>query len=49
MYKELVICIIIIIGILVLNNITENFTNESVSSLTDQLIILINEITETNI
>lgn len=49
MYKELVICIIIIIGILVLNTITENFTHESVSSLTDQLIGLRNEITEENI
>lgn len=49
MYKELVICIIIIIAILVLNTITENFTHESVSSLTDQLIGLRNEITEENI
>lgn len=49
MYKELVICIIIIIAILVLNTITENFTHESVSSLTDQLIELKNEITEENI
>ena len=49
MYKELVICIVIIIGIIVLNFITENFTKESVSFLTDELIGLRNEITEENI
>ena len=49
MYKELVICIVIIMGIVVLNFITENFTKESVSFLTDELIGLRNEITEENI
>ena len=49
MYKELVICIVIIMGIVVLNFITENFTKESVSFLTDELNELRNEITEENI
>lgn len=49
MYKELIISIITVIGILILNFITENYTKESVYILTEELLGLGNEITEENI
>lgn len=49
MYKELAISIITVIVIIILNSITENYTNESVHILTEELLGLRNEITEENI
>lgn len=46
MLKETIICIIIVIGIIFGNNVTQNYTKESVSELSSGLITLRGNITQ---
>ena len=49
MYKEGIICLIIVIGIVVGNIITQNYTKQSVTELSDALSELRNKVIENDI
>ncbi len=46
MLKETIICIIIVIGIIFGNNVTQNYTKESVSELSSELMTLRENMTQ---
>lgn len=49
MIKETVICIIIVIAIIFGNNVTQNYTKDSVSELSSGLMSLRGKLTQNNI